>query len=455
MIKSQNFLKGFVMNLSIVILAAGKGTRMKSTTPKVLHEISGKPMLYHIIKEAKKISNDITVVLSHQAKRVEEQMNSYFDDITYALQDIENYPGTGGALRGIGFKHEKVLILNGDMPLVTSEDMKGFLECGDISKSMDEEFLEIEPDIVMSVIELENPDGYGRVVIEAGEVERIVEQKDATPAQKEIKSVNAGVYLINKDILQTYLPQIDNNNAQEEYYLTDIVSIAKANKAVILPIYVQENRFKGVNSKLDLVVAEEIMQRAMKEELLKSGVMLRMPDTIFIEEGITFEDECEVESGVVLRGDTKIKNSHIKANTIIEDSFIKNSTIGPLARIRPKSIIEDSHIGNFVEVKKSHLKGVKAGHLSYIGDATIDEGSNIGAGTITCNYDGKAKYQTTIGKNVFIGSDTQLVAPIVIEDEVIIAAGTTVTKSVKRGSLVLSRVKQEVKEGFYYKFFKE
>ncbi|WP_200762310.1 bifunctional UDP-N-acetylglucosamine diphosphorylase/glucosamine-1-phosphate N-acetyltransferase GlmU [Nitrosophilus alvini] len=427
------------MNVSIAILAAGKGTRMKSPLPKVLHKISGKPMIYHIIKEAKKITDDITLILYHEAEKVRESIEKYFENINFVIQDLENYPGTGGALRDIEFRHNRILVLNGDMPLITKEEM--------------EKFFETDADIVMSVIKLQNPSGYGRVVIRDGEVEKIVEEKDANKDTKRIKEVNAGVYLFKKDILKKFLPKISNDNAQKEYYLTDIISLAKDEGYSIKPLFVKEEDFKGVNSKADLSHAEEIMQERIKTRWMKEGVIMHLPKTIFIEEGVKFEGECEIESGVVIKGDTHICKSIVFANSVIEDSKIKYSTIGPMARIRPGSDIEDSHIGNFVEVKKSVLKGVKAGHLSYLGDSEIDEGSNIGAGTITCNYDGKAKYKTIIGKNVFVGSDTQLIAPVKIEDDVIIAAGSTVTKDVKKGSLAISRTPLKTVENFFYKFF--
>jgi bifunctional UDP-N-acetylglucosamine pyrophosphorylase/glucosamine-1-phosphate N-acetyltransferase len=217
---------------------------------------------------------------------------------------------------------------------------------------------------------------------------------------------------------------------------------------------VDEEHFKGVNSKFDLAIAEEIMQARIKERWMKEGVSMQLPSTIYIEEGVTFNGESIIENGARLCGNTLIENVHIKSGSVIEDSIIKNSDIGPLAHIRPHSHIEDTHIGNFVEVKKSTLKGVKAGHLSYLGDAQIDEGTNVGAGVITCNYDGKAKYQTIIGKNVFIGSDSQLVAPVIIEDDVMIAAGTTVTAGkIEKGSLSVSRAPLKSVAGFYYKFF--
>ncbi len=427
-------------NISIVILAAGKGSRMKSTKAKVLHPISGKEMLYHIIKTSKEISNDISVVVAHQKDDVIKAMQKYFDDINFITQDADNFPGTGGAMKNISPKNEKVLVLNGDMPLITPDALKGFLD--------------IDSDIIMSIFELDNPNGYGRVIIENNQVLSIVEQKDASEDELKVKTVNAGIYAFSKNVIDKYIPLLSNENAQKEYYLTDVISMAKKDGLKITPLLVDEEKFKGVNSKKDLSDAEVIMQDKIKTNWMDKGVTMQLPSTIYIEDGVKFEGECIVENGCKITGDSIIKDSHIKSGTIIEDSHIINSDIGPLAHIRPASIIEDTHIGNFVEVKKSHLKGVKAGHLSYLGDASIDEGTNVGAGTITCNYDGKNKYKTIIGKNVFIGSDTQLVAPVTVEDDVMIAAGTTLTSTtVKKGSLALTRVKLRIVKDFYYKFF--
>ncbi len=428
--------------ISIVILAAGKGSRMKSPKAKVLHTICGKEMLYYIIKTSREISDDVSVVVAHQKDAVTELMSSYFDDINFVTQDAENFPGTGGAMKNISVKNEKVLVLNGDMPLVTAASLEGFLE----SKS----------DIVMSIFDLQNPDGYGRVIIKDGHVEKIVEQKDASLAELNVTTVNAGIYAFSKQILDNYIPKLSNNNAQKEYYLTDVISMARADGLNITPLLVDEERFKGVNSKKDLSDAEVIMQDRIKTSLMESGVIMQLPSTIYIEEGVTFEGECIVENGCRITGNSKIINSHIKAHSVIEDSIVKNSDVGPLAHLRPASKLEDTHVGNFVEVKKSTLKGVKAGHLSYIGDASVGEGTNIGAGVITCNYDGIKKYETIIGKNVFIGSDTQLVAPVTIEDNVMIAAGTTVTSGkIESGALAISRTKLRTIENFYHKFFKK
>ncbi|NCO01947.1 MAG: bifunctional UDP-N-acetylglucosamine diphosphorylase/glucosamine-1-phosphate N-acetyltransferase GlmU [Epsilonproteobacteria bacterium] len=427
-------------NLSIVILAAGKGSRMKSNTAKVLHKISGKPMLYHIIKASRELSDDITVVVAHQKERVMEQMSTLFDDVKFSIQDAENFPGTGGAMKNVTLKNEKVLVLNGDMPLLRADSLQGFLEQSS--------------EIIMSIFDLENPDGYGRVIIEDGHVQKIVEQKDASEDELKVSTVNAGIYSFSKAILEKYIPLLNNNNAQKEYYLTDVIALAKADGVTISPLLVDEEQFKGVNSKKDLSDSEEIMQERIKTAWMNAGVIMQLPSTTFIEESVMFEGECIVENGCRITGNSFIKDSHIKAGTIIEDSIVKNSDVGPLAHLRPLSSIEDTHVGNFVEIKKSRLKGVKAGHLSYLGDAEIDEGTNIGAGTITCNYDGIHKYKTIIGKNVFIGSDSQLIAPLTIEDDVMIAAGTTLPSGrVERGSLAISRTKMRIIKDFYYKFF--
>jgi bifunctional UDP-N-acetylglucosamine pyrophosphorylase/glucosamine-1-phosphate N-acetyltransferase len=428
------------VSISVVILAAGQGTRMKSTTPKVLHTISGKPMLFHAIDAALDLSDDITVVLHHQAERIEKEIRAHYEGIHFHLQDAQQYPGTGGAMKGVHCQHDRILILNGDMPLITTDSLRAMV-AGDA-------------DINMSVIEMDDPSGYGRVIIDEANVREIVEEKDCTPEQKAVKTVNAGIYAVKKELLERYIPALSNDNAQAEYYLTDIVKMAVDEGRTVHPVYVKEEEFKGVNSKLDLARAEEIMQRRIKESWMMAGVIMRLPETIYIDCRATFEGECVLENGVTILGESMIKDSHIKAHSVIEDAIFENSDAGPMARIRPQSHLIDTHIGNFVEVKKSTLRGVKAGHLSYLGDATIEEGSNIGAGVITCNYDGKAKYPTKIGKNVFVGSDTQLVAPVTIEDDVLIAAGTTVNKDVAKGSLAISRTPLKTVANFFYTFFK-
>jgi bifunctional UDP-N-acetylglucosamine pyrophosphorylase/glucosamine-1-phosphate N-acetyltransferase len=396
-------------------------------------------MLFHTIDAIKDFCDDITVILYHQASLIKESINSHYTNINFHIQDVEKFPGTGGALKGVVAKYDRVLILNGDMPLITTSSLRGLIDG--------------EGDINMSVIRLLDSTGYGRVMINNSKVEEIVEEKDCTPIQKEVKTVNAGIYAIKRELLERYIPALDNNNAQKEYYLTDIVKMAVDEGREVTPIYVKEEEFKGVNSKLDLAYAQDIMQSKIRERWMMAGVSMTLPNTIYIDSEAIFEGECIVESGVSIIGKSKIISSHIKTNSVVEDAIIEDSSIGPMARVRPQTILKDTHIGNFVEVKKSTLKGVKAGHLSYIGDTSIDEGTNIGAGVITCNYDGKAKYKTTIGKNVFIGSDTQLVAPVTIEDDVLIGAGSTINKDISKGELAISRVPLKRVSGFFYKFF--
>ena len=285
------------------------------------------------------------------------------------------------------------------------------------------------------------------------EMLKIVEQKDATIEELKITTANAGIYQFETKFLLENLAKLNNNNAQKEYYITDLVEMAINQGKVLKPLIVNEENFKGVNSKVELSDAEVIHQNRIKKEFMKAGVILRLPDTIYIEEGVTIEGESIIENGVSLLGNSKIINSHIKTNSVVEDSIVKDSDVGPMARIRPDSELNKTHIGNFVETKKAKLNGVKAGHLSYLGDCTIDEGTNIGCGTITCNYDGVNKHQTIIGKNVFVGSDTQFVAPVNIEDDVLIGAGSTVTGNVKKGELYLTRAKAKTIDGYFYKHF--
>lgn len=431
--------------LSVVILAAGKGTRMHSKLPKVLHKICGKEMLYYSIKQAQSISDDVCVVLGFEAELVQSSMEKYFKDIRYLTQDLANYPGTAGALKNYRPKYKKVLVLNGDMPLVQTEKL--------------ELFLHFDTPIVMSVLHFlhhrEGKCGYGRAVIKNNEVLEVIEEKDANEEILKIQTMNAGVYCIDSNLLENFLAQMHNNNAQKEYYLTDIIAYSKNNGLKISPVFVDEESYKGVNTRLDLAKSEEIMCRRIRNRWLREGVSMQLPESIYIEEGVSFSGECMLENGVRLTGNTQIIHSHIKAHSVIEDSIVEFSDVGPLAHLRPKSELKNTHIGNFVEVKASKLDGVKAGHLSYIGDCEAQEGTNIGAGFITCNYDGKRKHKTFIGKNVFIGSDTQAVAPVTLESECIIGAGTTITKDVKKGQLLLTRADEKRLDNFYEIFFKD
>lgn len=425
------------MKISVLILAAGLGTRMKSQNPKVLQKICSKAMILHILKQAYKISDDVCVVLSHQKEKVEQVVLEHFPNTRFLEQDLQNFPGTAGALRGYESKHEKVLILCGDMPLVKADDL--------------EKIALNESDFNVAVFEAKDPKSYGRIVLKENKIQKIVETKDANKEELAINICNSGVYAIKAQILKEVLPLIKNDNKAKEYYLTDAVYLAKEKGYEIDAVFVNEQDFMGVNDKTELCLAQDLMQEAIKKEWMKQGVIFHMPATTFISDEVEFVGECEVYENVRIEGKSKIINSIIKSSSVIEDSIVENSDVGPLAHLRPKCQLKNTHIGNFVECKNALLNGVKAGHLSYLGDCEIDEGTNIGCGTITCNYDGVKKHKTKIGKNVFVGSDTQFIAPVEIKDEVIIAAGSTVCKDVEKGSLHINRAKVQIIEDFYYK----
>lgn len=434
------------MALSVVILAAGSGTRMKSSTPKVLHKICGQELLLYSIEVALQLSDDVHIVLYNQAQRVQEVCQKRFGHrVIFHLQDFKNFPGTGGALiqegKMIPTAYSRVLILNGDMPLITPASLHTLIN--------------VRASIVLGVIESKNPLGYGRVVIENKRIQAIVEEKDANAQIKKICTINSGIYIFNTEVLETYLPRLNNQNAQNEYYLTDIIKLAVSEGVEIEGVFVDEEEFSGVNDKVQLARAERVMLARLREEAMREGVIMHLPESIYLEKNVRFEGECEVEQGTQFFGDTLIKDSHIKAYSIVRDSQIISSDIGPMAHIRPNSYIKKTHIGNFVEVKNSKLYSMKAGHLSYLGDSEIDEGSNIGAGVITCNYDGKKKHKTKIGKNVFVGSDSQLIAPVSIADHTLIGAGSTITQDSKEGDLLIARSEQKNLKNGYFIFFKD
>ena len=427
-------------DVSVIVLAAGLGTRMKSQKAKVLFELCGEPMIIHILKKAYEISNDVSVILHYQFDEVKSAILAHFPNAKIYKQDHEHFPGTAGGLKEVEIRGAKTLIICGDMPLVKSAELRKLCE-GDA-------------EVNLSVFSARDPFGYGRVITRGGEILKIVEQKDASEEEKAVKDANAGCYCFKSEALKQILPQIKPDNAQKEYYLTDAIKIAKDMGLKCAAVWVDEQSFMGINDKLALSIAENLMQNEIKENLMKQGVLMRLPQSIYIDSRAKFIGECELQENVSIIGPCVIESSLIKSGCVIEDSIVKNSDIGPMAHLRPKCEVIGTHIGNFVELKNAKVNKIKAGHLSYLGDCEIDEGSNIGCGTITCNYDGKKKYKTIIGKNVFIGSDTQLVAPVRIADDVIIAAGTTVTSDVPSGALAISRSKQINKDGFFHKFFR-
>ena len=444
------------MKLKTLILAAGKGTRMKSDMPKVIHKVNGVPMITKIIDTLSGLNpKENILILGHKK---EEVLKVVGENCDYVLQTEQL--GTGHAVIQAKEKLEgydgDVMILCGDTPLLRESTLKSLYEYHKESGAV--------TTILTSIYE--NPFGYGRIVKEDGLVKAIVEEKEASEEIKKIKEVNAGVYCFNSKELFKALDKIDNNNEKGEYYLTDVIGIqVSENKKVQSFILEDKMEILGVNSKVELTQAGKVLRDRKNRELMEEGVILIDPETTYVEESVKVGRDTVLYPGVVLQGKTVIgENCEIIGNSRIIDSVLGNNirvessvieesiledgvTMGPFAHIRPKSLLKEKvHIGNFVEVKKSTLeKGVKAGHLTYLGDAQVGENTNIGAGTITCNYDGVNKFKTVIGKDAFIGSDSMLVAPVNIGEKALIGAGSVITKDVPSNSLAVSRSKQIIK----------
>lgn len=444
------------MKLKTLILAAGKGTRMKSDMPKVIHKVNGIPMITKIIDTLSGLNPEENILILGHKK--EEVLKVVGENCDYVLQTEQL--GTGHAVIQAKEKLEgydgDVMILCGDTPLLRESTLKSLYEYHKESGAV--------TTILTSIYE--NPFGYGRIVKEDGLVKAIVEEKEASEEIKKIKEVNAGVYCFNSKELFKALDKIDNNNEKGEYYLTDVIGIqVSENKKVQSFILEDKMEILGVNSKVELTQAGKVLRDRKNRELMEEGVILIDPETTYVEESVKVGRDTVLYPGVVLQGKTVIgENCEIIGNSRIIDSVLGNNirvessvieesiledgvTMGPFAHIRPKSLLKEKvHIGNFVEVKKSTLeKGVKAGHLTYLGDAQVGENTNIGAGTITCNYDGVNKSKTVIGKDAFIGSDSMLVAPVNIGEKALIGAGSVITKDVPSNSLAVSRSKQIIK----------
>lgn len=444
------------MKLKTLILAAGKGTRMKSDMPKVIHKVNGIPMITKIIDTLSGLNPEENILILGHKK--EEVLKVVGENCDYVLQTEQL--GTGHAVIQAKEKLEgydgDVMILCGDTPLLRESTLKSLYEYHKESGAV--------TTILTSIYE--NPFGYGRIVKEDGLVKAIVEEKEASEEIKKIKEVNGGVYCFNSKELFKALDKIDNNNEKGEYYLTDVIGIqVSENKKVQSFILEDKMEILGVNSKVELAQAGKVLRDRKNRELMEEGVILIDPETTYVEESVKVGRDTVLYPGVVLQGKTVIgENCEIIGNSRIIDSVLGNNirvessvieesiledgvTMGPFAHIRPKSLLKEKvHIGNFVEVKKSTLeKGVKAGHLTYLGDAQVGENTNIGAGTITCNYDGVNKFKTVIGKDAFIGSDSMLVAPVNIGEKALIGAGSVITKDVPSNSLAVSRSKQIIK----------
>jgi len=440
------------MSLSVVILAAGKGTRMRSSLPKVLHVVADKPMVSHVIDSARQLgAKNIYVVYGFGGEVLKTSVTG--DDLTF-VEQVEQL-GTGHAVDQASpflTDDEDVLVLYGDVPLTKVSTL--------------ESLLQVKPDNGMALltVHLANPTGYGRIVREGEQVVGIVEQKDATPAELTINEANTGILLANGGDLKRWLSGLSNENAQGEYYLTDIIAAAhQEGKAITTAHPETEVEVEGANNRVQLASLERAYQARLAQELMIAGASLRDPARIDIRGKLTTGSEVSIDvncifEGTVSLGDgvsvgancilkncTVADNAEIKPNTIIEDAIIgENCSVGPFARIRPGSQMnQDSHVGNFVEMKKTTLgAGSKAGHLTYLGDTIVGKGANIGAGTITCNYDGVNKSQTIIGDHAFVGSNSSLVAPVVIGNMATIGAGSVIAKEVENDDLAVARGKQ-------------
>lgn len=441
-----------------LILAAGKGTRMKSVKSKVLHTVNGIPMVKRVLNTMKNIGIEKNIFILGYKK---EDVLAVMGDVEY-VEQLEQL-GTGHAVliarEKIENAKEDILVTYGDTPLLTERTLL----------NMKEKFYEGELDCILLSCKVKNPFGYGRIIKKDGKIVNIVEENEATPEEKKITEGNMGVYIFKYQSLLKIIGKIDNNNAKGEYYLTDAVKIMTEEGYKVDSYQIDdEDEVLGVNSKAQLAQASKILRNRKNTELMDSGVVLIDPDTTYIEENVSIGEDTVVYPNVIIQGDTeigknciiysntRIENSVIKDNVKIESSLVENSileegvTVGPFAHLRPKTHLKNNvHVGNFVEVKNAILEaGVKAGHLTYLGDAEIGENTNIGAGTITCNYDGKKKHKTSIGKNSFIGSNSIIVAPAEIGEKSFTAAGSVITKKVPDNTLAFGRAKQTNKEGW-------
>ncbi len=429
--------------VTAIILAAGEGKRMKSALPKVLHLLGGIPILSYPLNLAEKNNFEKTiVVIGHKAEQVEKAVP---EGVQTVLQPQRL--GTGDAvLRTWPLLKEftgHVFILNGDTPLIKPETLTALWET----------HLKEKATITFLTADIPNPKGYGRVIrMENGAVCGIIEEKDATNAQRKIQEINSGTYIVESRFLFDALQKISPENEQKEYYLTDIVKIAQQAGKPVFAFKTDAEEVLGINSRADLAQAEAIIQKRITRHWMDAGVTLVDPARTRIEAEVIIGADTIIHPGVSLAGNTTIgENCVIKDHCVIEDAIIEsNVTVGPFAHLRSGTVLrKGAKVGNFVETKKCELgEGSKASHLSYLGDATIGKRVNIGAGTITCNYDGEKKHHTTIEDDVFVGSDTQFIAPVTIGARSLIAAGSSITKDVEPDSLALSRGKQTTKVGW-------
>ncbi|HEX8592798.1 MAG TPA: bifunctional UDP-N-acetylglucosamine diphosphorylase/glucosamine-1-phosphate N-acetyltransferase GlmU [Pseudomonas sp.] len=446
------------MSLDIVILAAGQGTRMRSALPKVLHPVAGNSMLGHVIHSARQLSPEgIHVVIGHGGERVREQLAS--GDLNFVLQDKQLGTGHAVAQALPVLTAETVLILYGDVPLIQVETLQRLLT------------LVNDQQLGLLTVTLDNPAGYGRIVRDAQhQVSAIVEHKDATEAQKAIKEGNTGILAVPGKRLADWLGRLSNNNAQGEYYLTDVIAMAVNDGLVVATAQPDDAmEVQGANDRQQLAELERHYQLREARRLMSLGVTLRDPArfdvrgdvtvgrdvmidvNVILEGRVVIEDNVSIGPNCVIKDSTLRKGAIIKANSHLEGAVVgEGADAGPFARLRPGSVLDArAHVGNFVELKNAHLgEGAKAGHLTYLGDAVIGARTNIGAGTITCNYDGANKHKTVMGEDVFIGSNNSLVAPVHIFSGATTAAGSTINHDVPAEQLAVARARQRNIDGW-------
>ena len=446
------------MSTTVIILAAGKGTRMRSNLPKVLQPLAGRPLLGHVIDTAKKLQADhIITIYGHGGALVQ---NAFAHEQIQWVEQAEQL-GTGHAVQvtlPVLPREGVSLILSGDVPCITEQTLQKLL---DVSR---------ETQIGLVTLTLADATGYGRIVRENGKIQAIVEHKDASEAQRQIQEINTGIYCVSNAKLHEWLPKLSNNNAQGEYYLTDIVAMAIADGLEVASVEPElAFEVEGVNDRVQLAALEREFQNFQAKQLMQQGVHLIDPTRfdlrgnltagkdVRIDINVIIEGDCELGDGVEIGAGCILKNTKIAAGTKVQPYSVfdqavvgEDAQIGPFSRLRPGAILANEvHIGNFVEVKNSQIGlGSKANHFTYLGDAEVGAGSNIGAGTITCNYDGANKFKTIIGDQVFIGSNSSLVAPITIANGATVGAGSTITRDVAEQCLAVERSKQFTKENY-------
>ena len=436
------------MSNSVIILAAGKGTRMESDLPKVLHHLAGAPMLLHVMKSSATLEPErLVIIAGHGADAVGAVARDYSETAQVVLQSEQL--GTGHAVSqaklALADCTGDVIVLYGDTPFVRPETLQALLAARKTA------------DIVVLGFQAANAGRYGRLVMQGSAVSRIVEYKDASEQERAITFCNSGVICAKADVLFSLLEAVGNDNASKEYYLTDIVQLANDRNLSVAAVHCDEVETLGINSRAELAQAEASFQSRTRMEMMALGVSLTAPETVYFAYDTVLGRDSQVEPNVVFGPGVTVENgARIRAFSHLEGCHISSgAVVGPYARLRPGTeLAENVRIGNFVEIKNARIEdGAKVNHLSYIGDANIGEASNIGAGTVTCNYDGVGKHHTEIGASVFIGSNTMLVAPVTVGDAAMTASGSVITKNVEPGALAIARSEQSNKPGLAVKLF--